>query len=113
MGKSARTSYKVFSDETVYYIDPATITREGNFSRVWEIYDLSDKGSDGERSVLASVEYDCAEKRMRTLKATGRTLRMARGAIIPLIRYSEDWIILQPGKDDEIFFKILDTVCAR
>jgi hypothetical protein len=113
VGKSSRTSYKVFSDETVYYIDPATITSEGNLRRVWEIFDLSDKGPDGERSVLASVEYDCAEKRMRTLKATGRTLRMARGEIIPLIRFLDDWIILQRGKDDEIFFKILDTVCAR
>jgi len=113
MGTTSRTSYKVFSDETVYYIDPATITSEGNYRKVWEIHDLSDKDSDGARSVLASVEYDCAEKRMRTLKATGRSLRMARGEIIPLIRFFDDWIILQRGRDDDVFFKILDAVCAR
>jgi len=95
------------------HLDPATITSEGNFRRVWEIHDLNSKGADGERSVLASVEYDCAERRMRTLKATGRSLPMARGEIIPLIRFSDEWFVLQRGKDDEIFFKILDTVCAR
>src|SRR5260221_6897273 len=103
VGKSSRTSFRFFSDETVYYIDPATITSEGNFRRVWEILDLNSKGADGEKSVLASVEYDCAEKRMRTLKATGRSLPMARGEIIPLIRFSDEWFILQRGKDDDIF----------
>ena len=112
VGESARTAYFVLSDETIYYIDPATITRDGNFRRVWEIYNLSSKGSQGERSVLASVEYDCAGKRMRTLKATGRSQKMAQGAIIPLNRILDDWVTLRSDKDDEIFFKILNTVCA-
>ena len=110
--ESGNTGFFSPPDEIVYYIDPSTITREGSLRRVWEIHDLGDKGSQGERSVLASVEYDCAEKRMRTLKATGRSLRMARGAIIPLRRVLEEWIILGPGKDDEMFFRILNTVCA-
>lgn len=113
VGNSSRTAYFVLSNETVYYFDLATITKDGNFRRVGKIHDLSDKGSQGERSVLASVEYDCAEKRMRTLKATGRSLRMARGEIIPLSRVIGDWITLRPGKDEEIFFNILNIVCAR
>ena len=113
MGKSSKSAYIVLTDETVYYIDPATITKEGNFRRVWEIHDLGSKGSQGERSILASVEYDCAQKRMRTLKANGKSLRMARGEIIPLSRILDDWINLRPGSDDEIYFKILNTVCAR
>jgi hypothetical protein len=103
----------VFSNETAYYIDPSTITREGSIRRVWEIHDLDDKGPQGERSVLASVEYDCAEHRMRTLNATGRSMRMARGEIIPLRGIFSDWVILRPGKDDEVYLKILNTVCAR
>ena len=110
--KSERGFFSSFVRGTTYYIDPATITRDGNLRRVWEIHDLSDKGSQGERSILASVEYDCAEKRMRTLKATGRTRRMAGGEIVPLRAVYDDWIMLRPGKDNEIFFKILDTVCA-
>ena len=73
---------------------------------------MSDKGPSGERSILASVEYDCAEKRMRTLAATGHSLPMARGQIIPLRGVVEDWIILSGNKDDRIFFKIIDRVCA-
>ena len=105
--------FSSFSGGTGYYIDPSTIAKDGNFRRVWEIHDLDDKGANGERSVLALVEYDCAEKRMRTLKVTGRSLKMARGEIISLRGALEEWIILRPGKDDEIFFMILDSVCAR
>jgi hypothetical protein len=100
------------SDDIVYYIDPSTITREGNIRRVWEIHDLNEKGSQGERSVLASVEYDCADNRMRTLKATGRSLKMARGEIIPLRQVLDEWATLRPGKDDEMYFRILKKVCA-
>ncbi len=112
VGESSRTAYFVLSNETVYYIDPSTITRDGNFRRVWEIYDLSSKGPQGERSVLASVEYDCAEKRMRTLKATGKSQKMARGEIIPLRGFLDDWIVLRRGTDDDIFFKLLSAVCT-
>ena len=104
--------FSTLSRSTVYYYDPATITRDGNFRTVWEIHDLDDKGSSGERSVLAQVEYDCADKRMRTLKATGRSRGMARGEIIPLRGTVSDWSFLRPGKDDEVFFKILTAVCA-
>lgn len=112
MGRIGKASFFVLTGEPAYYIDPSTITKDGNFRRVWEIHDLDDKGSQGERSVLASVEYDCADKRMRTLKATGRTLRMARGEIIPLRGVHDDWMVLRPGQDEEVFFKILERVCA-
>lgn len=104
--------FSSFSGGTGYYFDPSTIAKDGNFRKVWEIHDLDDKGAKGERSVLALVEYDCAEKRMRTLKATGRSLKMARGEIISLRGVLDEWIILRPGKDDEIYFMILDAVCG-
>ena len=112
MGRIGKGSFFVLTGEPARYIDPSTITRDGNFRRVWEIHDLGEKGSQGERSVLASVEYDCTDKRMRTLSAIGRSLRMARGEIVPLRGVSGEWVPLQPGKDEEVFFKILDTVCA-
>ena len=113
VGKSSKAAYLILSRNTVFYIDPSSITREGNIRRVWEIHDLDDKGSQGERSVLASVEYDCAQKRMRTLKATGRSQRMASGEIIPLRQVYDDWVFLKAGEADEIFFKILNLVCVR
>jgi len=112
VGKPGTTGFLTAFSDDAHYIDPSTITRDGNFRKVWEIHDLKEKGSQGQRSVLASVEYDCAAKRMRTLKATGRSLRMARGEIIPLRSAFGEWINLQPGKEHEIFFKVLNTVCA-
>jgi len=104
--------FSAFSRGVTYYIDPSTIVREGNIRRVWEIQDLGDKGSRGERSILAQVEYDCVDRRMRTLKATGKSLRMAGGEIIQLNIFSDEWIALRPGKDDEAILRVLDTVCA-
>ena len=49
---------------------------------------------------------------MRTLKATGRSLGMARGEIIALRAVLDDWATLRPGKEDEVLFRILDAVCA-
>jgi hypothetical protein len=112
VGKSEKTVLYVMSEETVYYIDPATITKEGNLGRVWEIHDMTEKGPRGERSILAQVEYDCAEKQMRTLHASGHSQRMAKGEIIALGKPAEDWTILQPGKSTENFYKILNIVCA-
>jgi hypothetical protein len=112
VGQTEKTVLYVMWEKTVYYIDPSTIAREGNIRKVWEIHDLSDKGPRGERSILTSVEYDCAQKLMRPVNATGHSQPMARGQIIALSQPLDDWIILRSGKDDEIFFKILNTVCA-
>jgi len=113
VGTSENTVLYVMSEKTVYYIDPTSITVDGNVRKVWELHDMSDKGPRGERSVLASMEYDCAQKLMRTLNATGHSAPMARGEIIKLGQQSDDWLVLPKGKDGEIFYKILDAVCAR
>ena len=112
VASTERGFFSSSSRGVTYYIDPSTIVREGNIRRVWEIQDLGDKGPKGERSILAQVEYDCVDRRMRTLKATGKSLRMAGGEIIQLNIFSDEWVGLRPGKDDEATLKVLDTVCA-
>jgi hypothetical protein len=111
VGKGTTGFFSALSD-SAYHIDPATLDKNGSFRRIWQIHDMKEKGSQGERSTLESVEYDCAAKRMRTLKATGKSQRMARGEIIPLRQVYDEWIILRPGKEDEKFFEVLDAVCA-
>jgi hypothetical protein len=112
MGESEKTVLYVLSARTEYYIDPSTITREGNIRRVWEIQDLSDTGPRGERSILVSAEFDCLQKLMRLSNATGHSHPMASGEIIKLSQLPDDWITLRPGKEDAVFYKILNTVCA-
>ena len=110
--KVGKPDNSFFLRESAYYIDPTTIDKDGNLRKVWQIHDMKEKGSQGERSLLESVEYDCAAKRMRTLKATGKSQRMARGEIIPLRSVFGEWVPLRPGKDDEKLLEVLNTVCA-
>ena len=59
------------SDGLTGYVDPATIRKNGNLRRVWEIQDLKARGTKfGELSRRVLNEYDCKEERMRTLSAT-------------------------------------------
>jgi hypothetical protein len=112
IGQIENTVLYVMSEKTVFYIDPSTVTRDGYLRKVWEIHDLSEKGRFGERSILMQVEYDCAEKLMRPLHASAKSRPMGQGEILRVEEPAEDWITLRPGKDGDIFFKILDTVCA-
>jgi hypothetical protein len=112
MGQTENTVLYVMSERTVFYIDPSTITRDGDLRKVWEIHDLSEKGPRGERSILMQVEYNCAEKLMRPLHASAKSRPMGQGEILKVEQPAEDWITLRPGKEGEIFFKILNAVCA-
>jgi hypothetical protein len=112
VGQTEKTVLYVMSEKTVFYIDPATITKDGNLRKVWEIHDLSEKGPRGERSILIQVEYDCAEKLMRPLHASAKSRPMGQGEILKVEQPAEDWITLRPDKEGEVFLKILNTVCA-
>ena len=112
MGQTEKTVLYVMSERTVFYMDPSTVTRDGDLRKVWEIHDLSEKGPLGERSILIQVEYNCAEKLMRPLHASAKSRPMGQGEILKVEQPAEDWITLRPGKEGEIFFKILNAVCA-
>ncbi len=112
MGQTEKTVLYVMSEKTVFYIDPSTITKDGNRRKVWEIHDLSEKGPLGERSILIQVEYDCAEKLLRPLHASAKSRPMAQGEILKVEEPAEDWSTLGSGKDGEVFFKILNAVCV-
>jgi len=112
MGQTEKTVLYVMSERTVFYMDPSTVTRDGDLRKVWEIHDLSEKGPRGERSILIQVEYNCAEKLMRPLHASAKSRPMGQGEILKVEQPAEDWITLRPGKEGEIFFKILNAVCA-
>ena len=112
IGQTEKTVLYVMSERTVFYIDPSTITKDAYLRRVWEIHDLSEKGPRGERSILIQVEYNCAEKLMRPLHASAKSRPMGQGEILKVEQPAEDWITLGPGKDSEVFFKILNAVCA-
>lgn len=98
------------SDKTVYYIDPATIRKNGNFRRYWSILDLKQPGKDGEMSMRALVEYDCKEERSRHLSATVHSKPMASGEILISSSSPLDWDYIAPGT---IFKYVFEFLCAR
>jgi len=54
-------------ENAVHYIDSASISKAGQMRRVWVTQYLREKGTDGEMSRRAFLEYDCAGRRFRYL----------------------------------------------
>ena len=50
-------------EQTVFYLDPATIQRNGNLRRVWQLRDWKVRNSDGQLSARILREYDFARRR--------------------------------------------------
>ena len=97
-------------DAGVAYIDPATIGKDGNLRRVWAIQDLKQRHPNGELSRRLLHEYDCAERRRRSLSTSAHTERMATGEVLSSSIDPGNWHPVAPGTVDEAMLKI---VCAR
>jgi hypothetical protein len=62
------------------YYDPTTVKKSGNMVRVWVLTDLVAR-LDGQWSRRALKEFDCKEKRNRTLQQTSFSGAMMSGEI--------------------------------
>ena len=82
----------VGSDEigVTYYANPASIHKEGNKVKMWNVVDYTTArvSSDGKpyMSMKARVQYDCKEERLRTMHYSGHSEHMGRGKSV----YSDD-----------------------
>jgi hypothetical protein len=45
------------NDSADYYIDPATIRKDGNLRKVWDMYNTKEPGKGGALSIRAKAEY--------------------------------------------------------
>ena len=97
--------------ELTYYIDPATIRKDGNLRKVWSILDLKepDKKS-GELSSRTRQEYDCKEERYRFLSMTEHSGQMATGNTLKNINEPSEWWDVPPKSMNEI---VLKAVCSK
>ena len=69
-------------DDETFYIDPATIRKDGNLRKVWEIVDHKQRQRNGEFSIRSRKEYDCSGERVRTLTLSTHSGPMATGETI-------------------------------
>ncbi len=92
------------------YIDPATISKNGNFRKVWQLQDLKERGKDGAMSRRVLWEYDCNEGRDRMLSISTYSEPMARGKILSEFDPGESLTHITPNTPSAIIIKI---VCAK
>lgn len=98
------------SDRAVTYLDPATIRKNGDIRKVWQIQDLKKREKDGTKSRRSFNEYDCKEQRKRLLSFSAHSERMAAGNTLFSNSEPEDWIPVPPSTSAEA---ALEIVCAK
>ena len=92
------------------YIDSATIRKDGNFRKAWELQDLKQRHKGGELSRRMKTEYDCKQERSRILSFTTHSGSMAEGDILFSSETGGTWIDAPPKTMSET---ILRVVCAK
>ena len=92
------------------YIDPATIRKDGNLVRVWEINDLKTRSTGGELSRRMRYEYDCKQERIKTLSFSFHSEAMGSGTTLISDSNEGEWNHIPPGSISE---RVLKIVCAK
>ncbi len=83
-----------------YHIDFGSIKKTGNGRRAWVLYDFKSARqlSNGKSfSQMALGEFDCEEKRYRTLQWTNFSGRMGAGKVLDTGDYPDGWMVVAPG----------------
>ena len=99
-------------NNTMLYVDPATIRSDGNLRRVSTMISYDERQGNGELSWVSVQEYDCKDARLHTLAVAYYSERKAQGSILK--RFSVD----TPGPWDDVprnsaLADILKIVCGR
>lgn len=94
----------------VFYIDPATIRKDGNRRKVWTITDLNTASSSGALSRKHRIEFDCKEERSRFLSISAHSKLMGAGDVLLIDNGVGEWQEVAPATVNEAFLK---RVCGK
>lgn len=94
----------------IFYLDAATIFKEGDLRRVSAGQDMKQRDTDGAMSVRGSYVFDCKDARFRVLSASGHSGPMGGGKILSSESDPSDWSPVAPGTANKAMFNF---VCAR
>ncbi len=101
---------EIGSDETTtIYADPATIHRQGNRAKMWDLGDFKTAEKSEDKSYLSvrqQQEYDCKGKRLRVLRATCHAKNMGKGETICRNNKPRHWEPVLPVSFDESMWEI-------
>ena len=98
---------KVYENDTsMFYVDPASIRKNGVLVSAWGIVNLKTQEPDGALSKRALVEYDCKATRLRVLTIAAFSGPMATGKLLATESKPGDW---RPIESESFFGKLVTS----
>jgi hypothetical protein len=97
----------VETDHVDFYIDTASINKEGHLRRVWEMQNLKQRDKDGELSRHAMTEYDCKLRQTRILSLFTHVDPMANGKILLHVNGPLPWKDIASNTIDEAYLRLV------
>lgn len=92
------------------YANPATIVKDGNIARMWSLVDCKAishfMGGYPFMSIKSHEEFDCKEKKLRTLFYSLHPGKMGEGKIIFSDSNPSEWSPVLPGSEMVDFLEI-------
>jgi hypothetical protein len=95
---------------STFYIDPATIRKDGNLPRVWMLQNLNQRHKDGEMSRRVLAVYDCKEEKTRNLSISEHSGPMATGETLRTVHSPGEWSYIAPNTPGSDIHRI---VCSK
>ena len=97
------------NNEFTLYLDMATIRRNGNLVKLWDLMDYKTTQEFSNHSFLSTkqqTEYDCKEERGRQLAYSFFSGQMGSGKNVNTNNDTGKWAPIQPGSVGEAKWKI-------
>jgi hypothetical protein len=98
------------SGDTEFYVDPATIRKEGVLRKFWKMVNLKNRNKNGDISFRFRDELDCKEEKFRNLNITTFSEKMLSGEITNNFNTIGKWVYIAPGTLDEA---VMEYVCRK
>jgi surface-adhesin protein E len=91
------------------YIDFSSIRRNGQFAKMWDLFDLETSRSVNGKTFQSSKhhkEYGCIEEQSRLIAMTAFSDRMGSGNVVKTFVYQDEWQPVEPGSVDQDLWQI-------
>jgi hypothetical protein len=96
------------------YASPATIVKDGNIVKMWTLVDCKTmtffSGGSPFMSIKSQEEFDCKEKKLRTLVYTLHAVKMGEGEAIISDSNPRKW---EPVLPDSVMEDFLNIACGK
>ena len=103
-------------DAFTLYVDTATIQRNGNLVRIWDLQDFREPQTvDGQLylSEKTQIEFDCEAKKARVLATIDCAGRMCNGKVVYSDADASEWTVVGANTLGELEWKAACSVKAE